>query len=128
MTRNPNKATLENRLDTIMKRAKPAPTPEQTAGPEMAPNRSRSLPLTLAFLTVLLLFSVTQQPEIKPAPATPAIAEVLDPTIKPSVLANTDETLTKTVSEPYTVFFCGCSRTRVYFIDAFAEPNRTNNI
>lgn len=60
MTRNANKAKLENRLDTLLKKAKPAPTPEQMAGPEMASHRSGSLPLTLAFLTVLLLFSVVQ--------------------------------------------------------------------
>jgi len=36
MTRNPNKATLENWLDNIMEKSKPAPAFESTTGPEKA--------------------------------------------------------------------------------------------
>ena len=64
MTHRPDKATLENRLTNLMQKAKPAPPPNQTAGSELAPNRSRTPHLTLAFLTVLLFFSITQvQPQ-----------------------------------------------------------------
>jgi len=111
MAHSPDKATLEERLTNLMKKANPAPTPKRTAGPELAPNRSRTLHLTLAFLTVLLFFSIAQ---VQPQPPTitgpiAAITVETEPEIQTAVLS--DATVPMTVIQHQTGFHCyaGCS-------------------
>ena len=96
MAHRPDKATLENRLTNLMQKAKPAPTPNQTAGSELAPNRSGSLPLLLALLTILLLFSVAQ---VQPQPPTitgpiAAITVNQAPTVQTADLTDNNAPLT----------------------------------
>ena len=97
MAYRPEKAILEDRLTNLIRKAKPAPTPEQAAGPELASNRSRTPHLNLAFLTALLHFSAIQ---VQPQP--PTITVNQEPAIQTSDL--TENNATRTVIHAHTGF------------------------
>jgi hypothetical protein len=111
---------VEARIERLFKEAKP---------------RSRIkkgyIKLTAALILAAIPLSITQQPGSQLIPVIPAITEAQDLTITPSVLADTDKTLTITVDQPGTVFFfygCAHARTRTKNINAFANPDRTSDI
>lgn len=116
-----DQANIEARVERLFKEAKP---------------RSRSntkgyLKLAAALIIATIPLSITQRPGSTPIPEPqiiPAIAEAQDPEIKPTVLDETDETLTITVNQPSTVFFCGCAHTRSSRLDSFDRSVKSKNI
>ena len=114
-------ATIEARVERLFKEAKPI----------SKPNKKGYLKLATVLILATIPLSVTQTPSSTQIPAPqiiPAIADAQGPAIKPSVLADTDETLAITINQPGIVFFCGCAHTRVDKINAFKHPIKLNDI
>ena len=114
-------ATIEARVERLFKEAKPI----------SKPNKKGYLKLAAALIIAAIPLSVTQSPSSTQIPAPqikPAIADAQDPAIKPSVMADTDETLAITINQPGTVFFCGCAHTHNKTINPFTNATMASDI
>ncbi len=106
-------ATIEARVERLFKEAKPISKPQ-----------SHYLKLATVLILATIPLSVTQTPISTQIPAPqikPAIADSQDSAIKQSVLAETEKTLSITINQPGTAFFCGCAHNNKQHIDVFAE-------
>jgi hypothetical protein len=99
--------------------------------PDSECKKKSDIKLAAALILAAIPLSITQQPRSNLIPEPPikqATAEAQAPKISPSVLVDTDTTLTITATEPCTVFFCGCAHSRTRGIDAFKAPHKPSDI